>query len=191
VLKHALRWGSLPDRITAWLRPKDESAELRALLVEPTVSGAAALVGTRVPALDEGTFRACVAALRGEGARPGRRRLATQVRRALMPWSRYGQVGRSVAYVRLVLGRIRRALDRNRRERVPARGSSCLELVAPDPMQAERAAAELEAWLGQAFRTERRAARLCVGDGEGARVHRVEIANLDPAALRSAMWSLL
>lgn len=198
VLKHAIRWGSLPDRITVWLRPKDESAELRALLVEPTVSEAAALVRARAPALDEGTFRACVAALRGESARTGRRRLAAEVRRALLPWSRYGAGERRAAYVRLVLARLRRALDGNRRERVPARGSSCLELVAPDPAAAERAAAELEAWLGQAFRTRRLrpapgAARLCVGELAEARVQRIELARLGeaPAALRSAVWSLL
>jgi hypothetical protein len=198
VLKHAIRWGSLPDRITAWLRPKDESAELRALLVEPIVSQAAVLVCERAPALDERTFRACAAALCGEGAGNRRRRLAAQVRRALLPWSRYGQVERSAAYLRLVLARIRRALDGNRRERVPAGGSCCLELVAPDPAQAERAAVELDAWLGQAFRTQRLAAasgaaRLCVGEVAGARVQRIDLASLgdSPAALRSAVWSLL
>ena len=197
VLKHAIRWGSLPDRITTRLRPKDESAELRALLVEPTLSQAAALVRERVPALDEGTFRACAALLRGENAGAGRRRLAAQVRRALLPWSRYGRGERSAAYLRLVLARLRRLLDANRRERVPARGSICLDLVAPDPAQAERAAAGLEAWLGQAFRTQRRAVapgevRLCVGEEGGAPVHRIELASLAaPAALRSAVWSLL
>ena len=200
VLKHAIRWGSLPDRVTAWLRPKNESAELRALLAEPTLAEAAALVRERVPALDEASFRACAAVLRGERAGASRWRLAARVRRALRPFCRYSRGARLAAYGRLALARLRRALDRNRRDRVPERGPTCLLLVAPDAARAERAAAELEAWLAPAFRTERRAlasgeARLCIGEEADARAraHRIDLAALGsaPAALRSAVWSLL
>jgi hypothetical protein len=196
VLKHAIRWASWPDRLTAWLRPKDEAAELRALLAEPTLAAAAALVQARVPGIDEGTFRACAAALTGRGGE--RRRLATQVRRALRPWARYGPGGRAAAYLRAALARSRRHLDADRQGRMPARGSILLRIAAPDATQAERAGADLEAWLGQAFRTERRTlaageVQLCVGRAEGARVHRIDLAQVGgtPAALRAAAWGLL
>jgi hypothetical protein len=81
---------------------------------------------------------------------------------------------------------------------MPARGPILLCIAAPDAAQAERAGAELEAWLGQAFRTERRTlapgeVQVCVGREEGARVHRLDLAQVGStaAALRAAAWSLL
>jgi hypothetical protein len=196
VLKHAIRWGSWPDRLETWLRPKDDAAALRGLLAEPALAAAAALVQARVPGIDEGTFLACARALTGQGG--ARRRLAAEVRRALRPWSRYGPGGRAGAYLRAALARSRRLLDANRRGRMPARGSLLLRIAARDAAQAERAGSELEVWLGQAFRTERRTlapgeVQLCVGRKEGARVHRIDLAHAGStaAALRAAAWSLL
>ena len=164
VLKHAIRWGSLPDRVTSWLRPTREAEESAALLEEPTLSAAAALVHARCPALDAATFRACAAALGSGGggllpvlaplaARAARRRLrlARRVRRALRPWSRQRGVERPLAYLRVLQARLRRLLDGERRERAPAAGALLIALSAPDPAHARRAAAELAAWLGQVF----------------------------------------
>jgi len=164
VLKHAIRWGSLPDRVTSWLRPTREAEESAALLEEPTLSRAAALVHSRCPALDEATFRACAAALRTGShgllpvlaplaARASRRRarLARRVRRALSPWSRQRGLLRPLAYLRLLGARLLRRLDGERRERAPAAGALVIAVSAPDPAQARSAAAELAAWLAQAF----------------------------------------
>jgi hypothetical protein len=164
VLKHAVRWGSLPDRVTTWLRPTREAEELAALLEEPTLSAAATLVHARCPELDEATFRACAAALRTGprgllpvlaplAARASRRRssLARRVRHALGPWSRQRGVQRPLAYLRLVHARLRRWLDGERRDRAPAAGALLIALSAPDPANARSAAKELASWLGQAF----------------------------------------
>ncbi len=202
VLKHAIRWGSLPDRLTAWLHPKDESRELGALLSEPTLSQAAALVSARCPGIDEASFRACVAALLAPPKAGTRRRLARQLRRALRPWSLYGPIGRARAYLRLAYARLRRYLDRERRERRPAGGSVCFTLVAADAAQAARAAAELEAWLGQVFHVTRRIEAsgevlLCVGGPAGVATQeaaqRLELTRdggITPA-LRAAVWEAL
>jgi len=192
LLKHAIRWGSWPDRITAWVRPKDEQAELAALLAEPVLSQAVALLRERVPALDEATLRAIAAELRFAGASVSRTVLAARVRGALRPWSRFDSGGRAAAYLRLVRARLRRALDRNRRERVPAGGSVRLGLAGA-PEAVERAAGELAAWLGPAFRVVRGEAWLCVGDEAGAREARIDLARLGdaPGALRAAAWSAL
>jgi hypothetical protein len=149
VLKHAIRWGSLPDRVTSWLRPTREAEESAALLEEPTLSRAAALVHSRCPALDEATFRACAAALRTPSR--GRASLARRVRRAVSPWSRQRRLERPRAYLRLLTARLRRRLDGERRERSPAAGALVIAISAPDPAQARSAAAELAAWLAQAF----------------------------------------
>jgi hypothetical protein len=96
------------------------------------------------------------------------------------------------AYLRLVGVRLRRALDGNRRDRVPAGGSVRITLVG-DPEAVERAGGELAAWLGQAFRVVRGEASLCVGEEQGASARRIELAPLGPTpgALRAATWSAL
>jgi hypothetical protein len=192
LLKHGIRWGSWPDRITAWVRPKDEQAELTALLAEPVLSQAVGLLRERVPALDEATLRAIAAELRAGGAAASRRVLAARVRTQLRPWSRFGPGERATAYVRLVSARLRRALDRNRRDRVPASGSVRLTL-AGDPPAVARAAGELAAWLGEAFRVVPGDASLCVGEEAGARAARIDLAPLGgaPDALRTAVWGVL
>ena len=161
VLKHALRWGSLPDRVTSWLRPTREAAEAAALLEEPTLSQAAALVHARCPALDEATFRACAAALRSGSSR--RRLLSRRVRRALRPWSRQRGLARALAYLRVLSARARRLLDGERPDRAPAAGAIVLALSAPDPEDARSAAAELGAWLGRTFAVR----TLAAGPGAG------------------------
>ncbi len=197
LLKHAIRWGSLPDRLTSWLRPQDETEELATLLVEPTLAGAVALVHTRCPALGESTLRACAAELLAKPDAGARRRLAGQVRRALRPWSRYGPAARALVYLRLAYARLRRWLDRERRERRPAQGPACFALVAEDAAQVARSAADLEAWLGQAFHVARREAApgevlLCVG-GAASAPRRIDLARFGGStpALRAALWETL
>jgi hypothetical protein len=164
VLKHAVRWGSLPDRVTTWLRPTREAEESVALLEEPTLLQAASLVHSRCPALDEATFRACAVALRTGSrgllpvlaplaARAARRRLrlARRVRHALRPWSRQRGLQRPLAYLRVLKARLQRWLDGERRDRAPTAGALLIALSAPDPAHARRAAEELASWLGQAF----------------------------------------
>jgi hypothetical protein len=190
VLKHALRWGSWPDRITARLRPKDERAELAALLSEPVVAEAAALVAARVPALDEGTFRACARRLLG-AAEPSRGRLARRVRVALRPWARFGPGGRAAAYLTVGRLRVQRLLDRDRPARAPWRGAVRFALRGEG---AAAAAVDLAAWLGQAFRTRRRAVGgevwVFVGDEADAAAERAH--PLDPAGpVRGAAWAAL
>jgi hypothetical protein len=195
VLKHALRWGSWPDRVTAWLRPKPERAELAALLAEPVVAKAAALVAARVPALDEGTFRACARLLAGGPEEASRRRLARRVRVALRPWARFGAGARVAAYLAVGWLRAQRLLDRDRAARAPWRGAVRLALAGDG---AEAAAADLAVWLGTAFRTSRRAgpggeAWLFVGDDDdaAARTQRIELAGQGADAVRSAAWAAL
>src|SRR5262245_50320829 len=81
VLKHAIRWGSLPDVAQAWLRPKHEADELARLLSDENVEGAQVLLRAHLPGLDEATFRACAAALRAGKGTMQRVRLAARVRR--------------------------------------------------------------------------------------------------------------
>jgi hypothetical protein len=196
VLKHALRWGSLPDRVTALLRPKDERAALGALLTEPVLAEAAALVTARVPALDEGTFRACARLLLGAPAEASRRRLARRVRVALRPWARFRPGARAVAYLLVATLRVQRLLDGDRPARAPWRGSLRLALHGEG---AGAAAQDLAAWLGQAFRTRRRSgpageAWLLVGDAEdagAARAQRIDAAGQGQGALRAAAWAAL
>src|SRR5262245_15548985 len=139
VLKHAIRWGSLPDRLTALLRGTREAEESAGLLDEATLADAAALASARCPALDEPTFRACAAAL-AAGETRARWRLARRVRRALRPWARQRGLARVQAYIALVVARLRRWLDGERAERGPAAGAVAIELTAPEPGRAERAA---------------------------------------------------
>ena len=213
VLKHAIRWGSLPDRVTSWLRPTREAEESAALLEEPTLSAAAALVHARCPALDAATFRACAAAL---GTGRGRGRLARRVRRALRPWSRQRGVARPRAYLRVLQARLRRLLDGERRERAPAAGALLIVLSAPDPAHVRRAATELAAWLGQVFAvrtleagqaderslSKAAAAReivLCLGAPPPLRTLgsmrsacvSVPAREASPGALRAAVWNAL
>ena len=212
VLKHAIRWGSLPDRVTSWLRPTREAEESAALLEEPTLSQAAALVHSRCPALDEATFRACAAVLLSGGGRRGR--LAQRVRRALRPWSRERGIERPRAYLRVLHARLRRWLDGERRERAPAAGALLIALSAPDPANARNAAAELASWLGRAFAVRTLEAEQADGRSLAAATAAREIVLLvgelppavgslrprcvalstqeaSPRALRGAVWSAL
>jgi hypothetical protein len=196
VLKHALRWGSWPDRITARLRPKDERAELAALLVEPVVAEAAALVTARVPALDEGTFRAGARLLLGAPAESSRRRVARRVRVALRPWARFGPGRRAAAYLGVGWLRAQRLLDRDRPARAPWRGPVRFGLRGEG---ADAAAADLAGWLGQVFRTSRRTgpggeAWVSVGDEDDVaaeRTHRLEPSGQGAGTVRGAAWAAL
>ena len=145
VLKHAIRWGSLPDRVTAWLRPKDERAELARLLTDANVEAALPLVNEHCPALDAAIFRACAAALREDPGRAARLRLAARVRRVLRPWARQSGAARPVAYAQVLAARARRLFDGDRRDKALRGAGVTIAFRDAGVREATRR------WLGQAF----------------------------------------
>jgi hypothetical protein len=191
VLKHALRWGSLPDLALAVLAPKDERAALAALLTEENVAAAAALLASACPELDEATFRACAGALRA-----GRRSaaLAVRVRRAFRPHANFGRLGRLAAYAQVAAARARRLLDGDRRDKALRGPGVAIAFVGGEPAARRAAAGETARWLGQAFalRVTRSSLVLVDGASGGNAVDlRIEVAGLDPASLRARVWSSL
>jgi hypothetical protein len=204
VLKHAIRWGSLPDVAQAWLRPKHEQAELARLLTDETVAEASALLRAYVPALDEATFRACAASLREGRGRAGRLRLALRVRRALRPWANHGPGARLAAYARVGLGRVRRLLDGDRRDKALRGRGVRIAFVGGEPAARAALVAESARWLGQAFalRVVRAPADaspppgeivLCDGEPVGRPPDlRIDVgAALDTESVRARVWELL
>jgi hypothetical protein len=202
VLKHAIRWGSLPDAAQAWLRPKHEQAELARLLTDETVAEAGALLRACVPALDEATFRACAASLR-EG-RGERLRLAARVRRALRPWANHGRGARLAAYARVGLARVRRLLDGDRRDKALRGRGVRIAFVGGDAAARAALVAEAARWLGQAFalRVVRAPADaspspgeivLCDGEPVGRPPDlRIDVgAALDTESVRARVWEVL
>jgi hypothetical protein len=210
VLKHAVRWGSLPDLALATLRPKPEPEGLAALLAAPVLDEAALLLRAHLPGVEEGAFRAAAASLRAGRFELRRLRLTAELRRALRPWRCRGSLARAAGYLALALRRLRRALDGNRRDRVPASGGALLALAGAEAEQATR----LARWLGQAFavRSVRSgevdgralaAGELVILAGEApsaaalgadpARCHRLDLGALggDETQLRERVWELL
>ena len=201
VLKHALRWGSLPDVAIAWLAPKDEGAALERLLTEENVAEAVAVLRTACPALDEATFRAAAAALRAGRWRPARLALAARVRRALEPFTNFTALGRVATYAHVGVARARRLLDGDRRDKA-LRGDGVLIAFAGGQAEARAAlVAETARWLGQAFavRVVRPPAdaspapgEIVLADGEASAVDlRIDVAGLDRERLRAGIWAAL
>jgi len=204
VLKHAVRWGSLPDLALAALRPKPEAAELGRALTEENVAGAVALVRAHCPAFDEATFRACAASLRAGRFGPGRVRLARRARRALRPFARQGGLARHAAYARLAVARARRLLDGERRDKALRGPGVRIAFVGGAPEARAALVAETARWLGQAFavRTGRAppgggapAGEIVLVDGEPAGRApdlRVAVAESgDRERLRARIWEAL
>jgi hypothetical protein len=204
VLKHAIRWGSLPDAAMAWLRPKREQEELAGLLTDENVAGAVGLLRVHCPALDEATFRACAASLR-EGSRgPARLRLAARVRRALRPFARHAALGRGAAYARVASARLRRLLDGDRRDKALRGRGVLIAFVGGDAAARAARVAETARWLGQAFALRVACAPaaappppgeivLCDGEPAGPTPDlRIEVAPaLDAEAVRVRIWEVL
>ncbi len=203
VLKHAIRWGSLPDVVTAWLRPPPGRAELARLLSDEHVEAATRLLREHCPALDEATFRSCAASLRAGRWSAERLQLAARVRRALRPYATCGRGARAAAYARVCLARTRRLLDANRRDKAPRRGGALIAFVGPDANARAACVDQASRWLGQAFAVYAGAARsvraapatdivLCDGEPEArAASLRIEArAPLDDAA-RARIWAAL
>jgi hypothetical protein len=204
VLKHAIRWGSLPDVALAWLRPKREREELARLLSDENVAGALALLRAHVSALDEATFRACAASLRAGRWRAERLRLAARVRGALRPFARHGPLGRGAAYARVASARVRRLLDGERRDKALRGHGVVVAFVGGDAASRAARVAEAVSWLGQAFavRVARAPASaspapgeivLCEGEPAGhAPDQRIEIgAGPDAETVRARIWEVL
>jgi hypothetical protein len=204
VLKHAIRWGSLPDAAMAWLRPKREQEELARLLTDANVEAAAALLGAHGLALDDATFRRCAAALRARGSGAERRRLAARVRRALRPFANQGASGRAAAYTRVLVARVRRLLDGDRRDKALRGRGLCVAFVGGEAAARAALVAETARWLGQAFalRTRRAPAAaapspgeivLCDGEPAGrAPDLRIEVERaVDAEAVRTRIWEIL
>jgi hypothetical protein len=204
VLKHAIRWGSLPDAAQAWLRPKHEQAELARLLTDETVAEALGLLRAHLPALDEGTFRACAASLREERGRAERLRLSARVRRALRPWANHEAGGRLAAYARVGLARVRRLLDGDRRDKALRGRGVLIAFVDGDAAARGALVSETARWLGQAFalRTLRAPADaspppgeivLCDGEpvGPPPDLHIDVGAALDTESVRARVWEVL
>lgn len=204
VLKHAIRWGSLPDAAQAWLRPKHEQAELAQLLTDETVGEALALLRAQLPALDEATFRACAASLREARWSAERLRLAARVRRALRPWANHGAAGRLAAYARVGLARARRLLDGDRRDKVLRGRGVLIAFVGDDAVARAALVSETARWLGQAFalRALRAPAEaspppgeIVLYDGEPSGRPpdlRIDVdATLDAEPLRARVWEVL
>jgi hypothetical protein len=204
VLKHAIRWGSLPDAVQAWLRPKDEQAELSQLLTDETVAEALVLLRAHVPALDDATFRACAASLREGRWRAERLRLAARVRSALRPWASHAPGGRLAAYARVLVARMRRLLDGDRRDKALRGRGVLVAFVGGDAAARAARLAETGRWLGQAFalRTLRAPADaspppgeivLCDGEPAGRPPDlRIDVgAALDTETVRARIWEVL
>jgi hypothetical protein len=205
VLKHAIRWGSLPDRLAAHLRPRNERDALRQLLTETNIANAAAIVATSCPAVDVACFEACARVLReaGGGARE-RRQLSARVRRALEPFRTPSGKRRWRSYVSALEARVRRLLDGDRRDKA-LRGEG-VSIAFLGSAAAERASrvSEIARWLGQAFAVRVAAATAAAGpfpgeivlvDGEPARgcaAERIDLHETQAGdALRRCVWDAL
>lgn len=144
VLKAAIRWGSLPDRLAGRLGrgPKPvtvgDGHELEA---------AAAWLHDHGALVEEETFRACATVLGKGAAGRERRYLARRVRRALRPWARYGRLGRTAAYVGWVVTRVRRLAAGGGSERRLATGGWVILIAFPGAPTADL----IRRWLGTAI----------------------------------------
>jgi hypothetical protein len=155
VLKHAIRWGSLPDRLASWLRPKKEQEALRQLLTEANAC----------PALDRPDFEACAKLLCEGGAGSERRRLSVRVRRALAPFRTRSGEQRWRSYTSAVTARLRRLLDGNRRDKALRGAGVAIAFVGGETSERASRVAEVAQWLGEAF-----ALRVVQGAAVGERV---------------------
>ena len=204
VLKHAIRWGSLPDAAQAWLRPKHEQSELARLLSDETVAEAVTLLRAHLPALDEATFRACAASLREGRWRAERLRLAARVRHALRPWANHGAGARLAAYARVGMARVRRLLDGGRRDKALRGRGVSIAFVGGEAAARAALVAETAGWLGQAFavRVLRAPADaspppgeivLCDGEpaGRAPGLHIDAGAAIDAESLHARIWDVL
>jgi hypothetical protein len=151
VLKHAIRWGSLPDRLASWLRPKKEQEALRQLLTEANVADAAEIVTHACPALDRPDFEACAKLLCEGGAGSERRRLSLRVRRALAPFRTRSGEQRWRSYTSAVTARLRRLLDGNRRDKALRGAGVAIAFVGGETSERASRVAEVAQWLGEAF----------------------------------------
>ncbi len=197
VLKHAIRWGSLPDLALAVLAPKDEQTALTQLLTEENIVAATALLGSACPALDTATFRACADSLRAGRRSPT---LAARVRRALRPHANFGRLGRLAAYAEVAAARARRFLDGDRRDKLLRGRGVLVAFVGGDGAARAAAVAETARWLGQAFAVRAAAAgapppgEIWLTDAEPAGPApdlRIDVAGLDRASLRARVWAAL
>jgi len=195
VAKHAIRWGSLPDRLASRLRPKDERAALAALLQDGPVREAAAILAAACPAWGRDDVLACARVLREGGSDAARRSLAGRARRALAPFRTESGRHRAASYARFFGARVRRLLDGDRPDKGVAPAGRTLVFTA----QAADAAQAAGRWLGQAFAhrqlqgrldTPRRAEILLLVDARGRTA--IEIPpDLDAEALRRRVWEAL
>lgn len=204
VLKHAIRWGSLPDAALTWLRPRREQEELARLLGDENVTAAAALLRAHGPALDEATFRACAVSLREGRWRPERLRLSLRVRRALRPHANHSTSERLAAYARVASARVRRFLDGDRRDKALRGRGVCIAFVGGDAEARAARVAETARWLGQAFALRVMHAPadaspppgeivLCEGEPLGSVPDlRIEVSpSLDAESVRFRIWEVL
>jgi hypothetical protein len=204
VLKHAIRGGSLPDRLAAWLRPKDEREALRQLLTDANIAEAAAIVAASCPAVDVACFQECARVLREGGAGRERRQLSARVRHALEPFRTPSGEQRWRSYASALGARLRRLLDGDRRDKALRGEGVSIAFVGGDDAERARRVSEIARWLGQAFavRVVSGAAaaspspgEIVLVDGEPARGCAAERIGLHetPAgdALRGRVWDAL
>jgi hypothetical protein len=168
VLKHAIRWGSLPDRLASWLRPKHEQEALRQLLTDANISDAAALATDACPAVDQPGFEACAKLLRDGGAGRERRRLSARVRRALEPFRTRSGERRWHSYTSAVTARLRRLVDGNQRDKSLRGAGVAIAFVGGGASERASRISEVAQWLGQAFalRVEKGAEAFELAPGE-------------------------
>jgi hypothetical protein len=142
--------------------------------------------------------------LRAGASGAERRRLAARVRRALRPYANQSPAVRIALYAQLLLTRVRRFLDGERRDKaLPGRGV-LIAFVGGDAAARATLAAGTARWLGAAFalrilRAPANAAPapgeivLCEGEPAG-RVPdlRIELAaSLDDETVRARIWEIL
>jgi thymidylate kinase len=150
VLKHAIRWGSLPDVLESLMRRGEQVAPQR-LLRDEVLVAAVPLLRDHCPAVDEETFHACAAALRAGHGRLRRWMIARRVRRDLRPWANYGAAARALAYTGVLRRRLLRVWHGNRKDKVLRGGGAVVAFVGPDAAGKSTLVAETCRWLDQAF----------------------------------------
>lgn len=147
VLKVYIRFGSAPDLLMHWLKPKSTRRELQWLQKGSAEADAIALLREYFPTLEEPLFRQCLQLLNQDsGSLTANIRLARRVRKRLRIWSRFTIASRLRAYLHVFGARVQRVLNATPGSKMLASGGVVISVVGP-PASSSVLLANLTVWL--------------------------------------------
>jgi thymidylate kinase len=151
VLRLFVKYGSFLDIIRLYRESGDVRKELIWLLDGVDIAKALALLGVYCPTISESLFLNCVETIHEDMNLVKRLRLARKVKGKLRFYSEYSSLERRVAYGRVIIAKLKRYLDGNRKNKMLDSGGSVIAFVGADATGKSTLVAETEKWLGKVF----------------------------------------